>query len=83
MKYTPEHMHCGAHFVGFGVAPNTPLVGFHALGRDCALSQQKTAEPGARAPPSPAGVRRAFPRRVPDRVRRALESDDEDAWRLE
>ena len=54
-----------------------------ARGRDCALSQQKTAGPGARAPPSPAGVRRAFPRRVPDRVRRALESDDEDAWRLE
>ena len=54
-----------------------------ARGRDCALSQQKTAGPGARAPPSPAGVRRAFPRRVPDRVRRALESDDDDAWRLE
>ena len=54
-----------------------------ARGRDCASSQQKTAGPGARAPPSPAGVRRAFPRRVPDRVRRALESDDDDAWRLE
>ena len=54
-----------------------------ARGRDCALSQQKTAGPGARARPSPAGVRRAFPRRVPDRVRRALESDDDDAWRLE
>ena len=56
-----------------------------ARGRDNALSQKKPAGPGpgARAPPSPAGVRRAFPRRVPDRVRRALESDDDDAWRLE
>ena len=56
-----------------------------ARGRDSALSQKKPAGPGpgARAPPSPAGVRRAFPRRVPDRVRRALESDDDDAWRLE
>ena len=54
-----------------------------ARGRDGASSPQKTAGPGARAPPSPAGVRRAFPRRVPDRVRRALESDDDDAWRLE
>jgi len=36
LKYTPEHMHCGAHFKGFGVAPNTPLLGFHSLKSDCA-----------------------------------------------
>ena len=29
-------MHCGAHFKGFGVAPNTPLLGFHSLKSDCA-----------------------------------------------
>ena len=36
LKYTPEHMHCGAHFRGYGVAPNTPLLGFHSLKSDCA-----------------------------------------------
>ena len=36
LKYTPEHMHCGAHFKGYGVAPNTPLLGFHSLKQDCA-----------------------------------------------
>ena len=36
IKYTPEHMHCGAHFKGYGVAPNTPLLGFHSLKQDCA-----------------------------------------------
>lgn len=36
LKYTPEHMHCGAHFKGFGVAPNTPILGFHSLKGDCA-----------------------------------------------
>ena len=38
--------------------------------------------PAVRAPPSPV-ARRAFPRRVPTRVRRALWSDDDDAWRFE
>ena len=35
-----------------------------------------------RAPPSPV-ERRRFPRRVSSRVRDALESDDDDAWRFE
>ena len=31
LKYTPEHMHCGATFWAPGIAPNSPLVGFHSL----------------------------------------------------
>ena len=56
----------------------------------CAVCARKTSRsrdgpdprPAVRAPPSPV-ARRAFPRRVPTRVRRALESDVDDAWRFE
>ena len=36
LKYTPEHMHCGAALPRGSVAPNTPLLGFHSLKSDCA-----------------------------------------------
>ena len=56
----------------------------------CAVCARKTSRsrdgpdprPAVRAPPSPV-ARRAFPRRVPTRVRRVLESDVDDAWRFE
>lgn len=34
LKYTPEHMHCDATFVGPSVAPNSPIIGFHSLRGD-------------------------------------------------
>ena len=34
LKYTPEHMHCGATFYAPAVAPNSPIIGFHTLDSD-------------------------------------------------
>ena len=47
----------------------------------CAAASRNPRET-VRAPPSPVD-RRRFPRRVSSRVRDALESDDDDAWRFE
>jgi hypothetical protein len=47
----------------------------------CAAASRNPRET-FRAPPSPV-ERRRFPRRVSSRVRDALESDDDDAWRFE
>ena len=50
----------------------------------CLVCAAASRNPGSlvRAPPSPV-ERRRFPRRVSSRVRDALESDDDDAWRFE
>ena len=48
----------------------------------CAVCAAGSRNPLVRAPPSPV-ERRRFPRRVSRRVRDALESDDDDAWRFE
>ena len=50
----------------------------------CAAASRNGSRNGSlvRAPPSPV-ERRRFPRRVSSRVRDALESDDDDAWRFE
>jgi hypothetical protein len=48
----------------------------------CLVCAAASRDPLVRAPPSPV-ERRRFPRRVSSRVRDALESDDDDAWRFE
>ena len=48
----------------------------------CLVCAAASRDPLVRAPPSPV-ARRRFPRRVSSRVRDALESDDDDAWRFE
>jgi len=35
LKYTPEHMHCIAVMRLPGIAPNTPIIGFHSIDPDC------------------------------------------------
>ena len=50
--------------------------------RSLPTQSSRRARRDVRAPPSPV-ERRRFPRRVSSRVRDALESDDDDAWRFE